>query len=314
MEAICSGLCNSKSDVEDLLELLFFENVFTLNKELEWLINQKLISKGNFTLKLFSSIVVFILFIILEEYEESQKLRGTQLGRAILASSLSPDIALLIYDELERAIQSLALDNELHLLYLVTPLNNVPLWSNYINWHNFYNIWLKLPKQLLRVGRLIGISEKFFFERLQGLKVRSNRELQVHLRFLSSLALYELINERTLCEVAERFSINRGALQSLQQQSSTYACMIVAFCDRLGWNYLKIILEGFAERLMFGIRKDLTDLVKISGIDGKRARAFHNSHITTIASLAVTPKIEIAKILRSAVPFIKYHRSFAYYY
>lgn len=48
--------------------------------------------------------------------------------------------------------------------------------------------------------------------------------------------------------------------------------MIVAFCDRLGWYYLKILLEGFAERLQFGVRHDLTELVCVPGIDAIRAR------------------------------------------
>lgn len=37
----------------------------------------------------------------------------------MFTSSLSPDIALQVYDDLEKAMHSLALDNELHLLYLV---------------------------------------------------------------------------------------------------------------------------------------------------------------------------------------------------
>lgn len=46
----------------------------------------------------------------------------------------------------------------------------------------------------------------------------------MHLRFLSALALFDLIREHPLGEVAQRFHINRGALQTLQQQSATYAC------------------------------------------------------------------------------------------
>jgi hypothetical protein len=48
--------------------------------------------------------------------------------------------------------------------------------------------------------------------------------------------------------------------------------MICAFCDRLGWVYLKSLLEEFAERLQFGIRRDLTELVRIPEIDATRAR------------------------------------------
>ena len=42
--------------------------------------------------------------------------------------------------------------------------------------------------------------------------------------------------------------------------------MIVSFCDRLGWVHLKTLLDDFAERLQFGIRRDLTELVRIQGL------------------------------------------------
>ncbi|VDM99694.1 unnamed protein product [Thelazia callipaeda] len=81
--------------------------------------------------------------------------------------------------------------------------------------------------------------------------------------------------------------------------------MIVTFCERLGWTYLRSVLDGFSERLTFGVRKDLTELVQIEGIDGMRARAFHNAKITTAAVLATTPLNDITKILRSVVPFVR---------
>ena len=46
--------------------------------------------------------------------------------------------------------------------------------------------------------------------------------------------------------------------------------MIVEFCNRLGWQYLRSLLEGFASRLAFGIRAELTELIRIDGIDGSR--------------------------------------------
>lgn len=46
---------------------------------------------------------------------------------------------------------------------------------------------------------------------------------KIHLRFVSALALFDLISEVPLAEVTEKFGCNRGFLQALQQQSSTYA-------------------------------------------------------------------------------------------
>lgn len=81
--------------------------------------------------------------------------------------------------------------------------------------------------------------------------------------------------------------------------------MIVTFCEKLGWTYLRSVLDGFSERLTFGVRKDLTELVQIEGIDGTRARAFHNANVATVSALAITSIDDITKILRSVVPYVR---------
>lgn len=59
---------------------------------------------------------------------------------------------------------------------------------------------------------------------------------QLHIRFFAALVLHELINENPLEKVSRKFRINRGLLQSLQQQAATYACrllLIPRFIKRL---------------------------------------------------------------------------------
>ncbi len=102
----------------------------------------------------------------------------------------------------------------------------------------------------------------------------------------------------------------------------------MSFCDRLGWWSLKALLAGMAERLAFGIRRELTELVfwlslptlmfnvklisltycqvTIEGIDGSRAKAFHQAGLSTVARLAVATPEEIIAVLRKAVPFERF--------
>lgn len=47
---------------------------------------------------------------------------------------------------------------------------------------------------------------------------------KIHIRFLSTLILYELINERPLDEISQQFGIKRGTIQMLQQQAASYSC------------------------------------------------------------------------------------------
>lgn len=62
----------------------------------------------------------------------------------------------------------------------------------------------------------------------------------------------------------------------------------MAFCSRLGWRYLHSLLEGFAERLAFGVKAELTELVRIDGVDGARARAFHQGAYSLLFELKGT--------------------------
>ena len=56
---------------------------------------------------------------MLTDQQEVQKYHPTQLGSAVLASSMSPDEGLAVFAELQKARQCFVLANELHIIYLV---------------------------------------------------------------------------------------------------------------------------------------------------------------------------------------------------
>ncbi|VDL70646.1 unnamed protein product [Nippostrongylus brasiliensis] len=185
--------------------------------------------------------------------------------------------------------------------YKVTP-TNCSIWQG-CDWNHLHDIFAKLTPEERRVAKLIGANDRFIVSRLRGTSMSSERDYQLHLRFFSALALFDVINEKSVDEVARRFRISRGSLQTLQQQSATYAAMVVAFCSRLGWTYLCELLKGFATRLAFGVRRELTELVSISGIDASRARIFHEHGFTSMVELSNATLKRIAEVLSLAVPF-----------
>ncbi|KAF8359664.1 polq-1, partial [Pristionchus pacificus] len=281
VESIGTSLCSSLYDVSSLLNRLLFPSSKTAEEYVNELVEQKLLSHD-----VVSSLV-----------------HPTQLGRASLASSLPPEAALFVFTDLRVASRSLALDTELHMLYLVTPVNYGVFSS--VDWNVLHRVFVKLEPEERNVARLVGVTERFILRATGGMigGEKEQRLLQIHLRFFSALALFDVVNEMPLAEVASKYSINRGSLQALQYQSATYAAMIVSFCSRLGWLYLRSLLNGFAHRLAFGIRAELTELVKIDGIDGARARGFHQAGITSMADLAQSTIRDISHVLTSVVPF-----------
>ncbi len=80
--------------------------------------------------------------------------------------------------------------------------------------------------------------------------------------------------------------------------------MIHVFCNRLGWYNLEILVEQFQSRLMFGVQRQLLDLIRIKLLNSHRARLFYNAGYTTVASIATCDLKKLEKILRSSLQFV----------
>ncbi|MGH0149449.1 UNVERIFIED_CONTAM: hypothetical protein FKN15_061437 [Acipenser sinensis] len=244
---------------------------------------------------------------IQEEEKEEKKIQlysPTQLGAATLSSSLSPPDALGIFADLQRAMKGFVLENDLHILYQVTPV--YAEWTT-IDWYQFFCLWEYLPASMKRVAEMVGIEEGFLARSVRGKLIaktdKQRRQMAIHKRFFTSLVLLDLIGEVPLRTVAKKYSCSRGQLQSLQQSAATYAGMVTVFCNRLGWHNMELLLSQFQSRLSFGIQRELCDLVRISLLNAQRARALYNAGFITVSELARGSTADVETALKNAVPF-----------
>ncbi|XP_069058813.1 DNA polymerase theta isoform X2 [Pleurodeles waltl] len=244
---------------------------------------------------------------ILEEEKDGAKVkvyRPSQLGSATLSSSLAPSEALGIFADLQRAMKGFVLENDLHILYLVTPVYEE--WIT-IDWYQFFCQWEKLPTSMKRVAELVGIEEGFLARSVKGKIIAKNekqhRQMAIHKRFFTSLVLLELISETPLKEVTQKYGCCRGQLQSLQQSAATYAGMVTVFSNRLGWHNMELLLSQFQSRLTFGVQRELCDLVRVYLLNAQRARALYNAGFINVADLARGDVSEVEAAIKNAVPF-----------
>ncbi|KAL7053660.1 hypothetical protein AAHC03_026931 [Spirometra sp. Aus1] len=245
-------------------------------------------------------------------FSDCTHLRSTALGRAVLSSALGPIDGLTVFAELDRARRSIALDTDLHLVYLVTPIY-LDVGES-LDWFRYLEIYQNLSAPDRRVADLVGVGERFIMRCVAGGSCRVGAKKQsavqafsalVHRRFYTALALYRLICEDGLACVSERFRVNRGVLQSLTQQAATYAGMVTIFCNRLGWTHLERLLAAFQARLLFGVASELIDLMRLSPlISAQRARALYSAGFTSAASLARARPKEVARALQQSNPFV----------
>jgi DNA polymerase theta len=168
-------------------------------------------------------------FIRLQRFEQEgrqEEYMSTQLGAACLASSLAPDEGIVVYKELQKARRCFVLESDLHVLYQVTPIYLSDTLRD-LSWLEYLNMWNDLGAGEKYVGSLVGIDEAFIFRAMTGTYSKRNSALagrfSVHQRFYIALALNDLVNEMPITKVAEKYSLNKGLIQSLQQSASTFA-------------------------------------------------------------------------------------------
>ncbi|XP_023017282.2 DNA polymerase theta isoform X1 [Leptinotarsa decemlineata] len=241
-----------------------------------------------------------------EQVDKTQILVATSLGKACLSSSMAPDEGLALFTELDRARQCFVLDTELHLIYLITPYSACHSWGS-IDWMFFLDLWEKLPLTMKKVGELIGVQESYIVNATRG-KVQTNtnklyHKFLVHKRFFVALALQDLVNEKPLNWVCNKFTCNRGMLQSLQQSASSFAGMVTCFSRELGWNNVELLISQFQDRMQFGVSRDLLDLMHLPILNGKIARTLYNAGIETVIQLANSNVSTIESILHKVIPF-----------
>ncbi|KAF8561289.1 hypothetical protein P879_08688 [Paragonimus westermani] len=241
------------------------------------------------------------------------RLHPTAFGRAVLSSSLGPTHGLMVFEELDKARRAIALDTDLHFVYLLTPVY-LDVGAA-LDWYRYLEQYQALSAADRRVADLIGVEERFITRCVSGASASGNRygtsacladRVALHRRFYMALALYRLVCEDGLSAVAQKFGINRGLLQSLQQQAATYAGMVTVFCNRLGWVHLERLLANYQSRLFYGVSEELVDLLRLLPlVNAQRARALYSGGYTTVSSLADAKPRDLARFLQRAIQFQK---------
>jgi DNA polymerase theta len=87
--------------------------------------------------------------------DDDDSFEATQLGKAIVASSLDPEDGVFIHNEFKKALQAFVMDGEMHVLYNFTPVHD--LGGVMVNWNVFWNEMQQLDESSMRVMHFLGL-------------------------------------------------------------------------------------------------------------------------------------------------------------
>ncbi|KAF5797771.1 putative DNA-directed DNA polymerase [Helianthus annuus] len=299
LEVVAGGIVQTANDIHRYVRCTLlnstqpFEDVVKSAKDsLKWLCHRK----------------------FLEWSEETKLYSTTPLGRASFGSSLCPEESLIVLDDLTRAREGFVLASDLHLVYLVTPIN-VDVEPD---WELYYERFMQMSALDQSVGNRVGVQEPFLMRMAHGAPIRSSERsrhdlkglgvstngmltndqmLRVCKRFYVALILSKLVQEVPVAEVCEAFKVARGMVQSLQENAGRFASMVAVFCERLGWHDLESLFAKFQNRVSFGVRAEIAELTTIPYVKGARARALYKAGLRTPQAIAEASVLEIAKAI-----------------
>eukprot|EP00897_Mesotaenium_endlicherianum_P007786 jgi/Mesen1/7035/ME000366S06241 len=226
---------------------------------------------------------------------------STPLGKAVFGSSLTPDEALLVHADLEKARrEGVVLHSDLHLLYQATPAALVT--PTYVelppNWGIYCDLFGRLSPTDKNVGNHVGVDEQTLYRLAYrgGSNVNPDK-LRVCHRFFVALMLAELVKERPLAEVCHVFEADKGKIQSLQENAGRFASMVTTFCERIGWSDLQGLISNFQSRVSFGVKSEILDLIAVPYVKASRARALWTAGYRTVQAIADATSAELARLL-----------------
>ncbi|KAI0200061.1 P-loop containing nucleoside triphosphate hydrolase protein [Astrocystis sublimbata] len=229
---------------------------------------------------------------------------ATQLGKAVVASSLEPEDGAFVHRELQRALQAFVMDGEMHILYTFTP---VQVLNVSVNWQVFRTEMEALDSSGLRVMTFLGLKPTVVNRMAQGGNMKEStpaeREMaRVYRRFYLALQLRDLCNELPVHAVARKYDMPRGTVQTLEQTCQGFGAGMIKFCEQMGWGAMAAILDHFSDRLRAGAKADLLALAKVTFIKSRTARVFYDNGFKTVASLANADPKELVPVLMQAQP------------
>jgi DNA polymerase theta len=212
LEVIVSGIASKKEDIINYFDC----KLMTYNSEEQAMVNfEKYLTWLNKN--------QFIDVLKNEISEECYK--PTQLGYAVVASAMAPEEGLIIFNELQKALQCFVLENELHIIYQITPINICDYWINSscnIDWNLYYSLYQTFKPDVKRVSDLVGVRQSFILKMMKSNTNYDQKLLKIHLRFYTALILNDLVSEVPFSNILNKYACQKGLYNDMYYFNSVF--------------------------------------------------------------------------------------------
>jgi DNA polymerase theta len=229
---------------------------------------------------------------------------SSPLGKATVASGMSPTDAVDVLPSLFQARSKLILSSQLHILYLLTPCNYSGIHENWIQYDHILTTLIQEYPQTQFVVEALGIDRSFLDQCKFSTPNPQLTITKICKRFFLTMIIFVLLQEWPLSKMKQLFQhISRGQTQVLLKDTTIFASMMKAFCDKLNWKSLSTSFTESINRLSSG--SHFAVLTKISDdLTLARARVLWIHNIRNAEELMCCSVQQLADLFYSHLPYL----------
>ncbi|EAT36256.1 AAEL011649-PA [Aedes aegypti] len=214
--------------------------------------------------------------------KKNSRLEVNLLGKASIRAGFHMERATRAYDELKRVGERLYVNDELHLLWVIVMEDGGEIRPKEDDFISFFN---KLSPEETRIAK------RFFISDYTISMILSRRldkiDMNLLRRFFRTLIVYNLWNLIPPQEVAVRFTVDAGSVQTLMTNAAATASSLQRFCEQLPefWAF-DSLLKRMVQRLAHCCTAELIPLMELPAVKIGRARQLYRAGYTSLSSIA----------------------------
>uniref|UniRef100_A0A6E8WA03 Helicase POLQ-like n=1 Tax=Anopheles coluzzii TaxID=1518534 RepID=A0A6E8WA03_ANOCL len=231
---------------------------------------------------------------VIKTIQRTSPLEVNRLGKAAIRAGFNMEKAVRFYDEMKVLGERLCVLDEYDLLHLILLEDGREVQ---LKPDDFIVLVNQLTNEQLTIAERYGINNGLIAKILTR-RVASGDMVSKMMRFVRVLIVHELWKQTPLAEVASRYHVNAGSLQTLMTSTAGTAFSLLRMCEEIPelWAF-KHLLTGMTERLTHYCKLELLPLLTLPSVKLGRARQLFRAGYTTLASIARATSRELVETI-----------------
>ncbi|XP_053659405.1 helicase POLQ-like [Anopheles marshallii] len=231
---------------------------------------------------------------VIKTIERTSPLEVNRLGKAAIRAGFNMERAVRFYDEMKGLGENLCVLDEYDLLHLILLEDGREVQLKPDDLIILVN---QLSNDHLKIAERYGINNGMIAKILTRRSMSGDTQPKM-MRFIRLLIVHELWKQTALQEVAQRYHVNAGSLQTLMTSTAGTAYSLLRMCEEIPelWAF-KHLLTGMTERLTHYCKLELLPLLALPSVKLGRARQLYRAGYTTLASIARAKSKELVETI-----------------